>query len=260
MTNQPHSLRLYDASVPLFAVSLLLVLVVTRENQVLFLVLNEFTQRLPDGLWSHWTVFGDALLLLVLTLPWVGRRPELVWTMWLAALLVTLVVHALKPWVSPPRPPAVLDPAVFRVIGDALRSGSFPSGHTAAAFAYAGVVALHLRRAWVTALLLAAAAGVGVSRMAVGAHWPADVLAGAAIGWAGACAAFVLARRWHWGMTPRGQRVLTSLLLIAGGVLLWGYDTGYPAAAAMQRVLALACLVAAVPGVHRVFAPHRAGG
>src|SRR3569832_19288 len=127
--------------------------------------------------------------------------------MWLAALVVKEAVHVQKPWAGEARPPVVLDPAAFHLIGKALRSGSFPSGHTAAAFAIAGVVAMHLRRAWSTALLLVLASGVGLSRMAVGVHWPVDVLAGAAVGWASACGALVLARRWRWGISPRGRRV-----------------------------------------------------
>ena len=236
---------------PAVAAALLVWVLLTQQNQTLFLAFNHFAARFPETLWSRWTVLGDALLLLVLVLPWVGRRPDLVWAMWVAALVVTVVVHVLKPWVSAPRPPAVLDPGTFHVIAKALRSGSFPSGHTAAAFAFAGVVAMHLRRAWVTTLLLVLATGVGFSRIAVGVHWPVDVLAGAAIGWGGAAAALVFARHWRWGISPHGQRVTALLLLIAGVVMLWGYDTGYPDAGLMQRLLALLSLVVAITGLMR---------
>lgn len=70
---------------------------------------------------------------------------------------------------------------------------SFPSDHAAAAFAIAVSVALASRR--LGAAFLAAAAAIAVSRVAVGLHYPSDVLAGAAIG-AGAAVAATLARRW----------------------------------------------------------------
>ena len=60
------------------------------------------------------------------------------------------------------------------------RSSSFPSGHTASAFAFAtaaGTAAPGLRPA-----LLALAGAVGYSRVHTGVHYPADVIAGAAIG------------------------------------------------------------------------------
>src|SRR3569832_436124 len=246
------SLFLRDAAVPAAALALRALVRLTQQNQARFLMINHVAARFPDALWARWTVLGDALLLLVLVLPRVGRRPDHEWTMWLAALVETVSVHVLKPWAGEARPPEVLDPAAYHLIGKALRSGSIPSGHTAAAFAFAGVVAMHLRRAWSTALLLALASGVGLSRMAVGVHWPVDVLAGAAVGWASACGALVLARRWRWGISPRGQRVTALLLLVAGGIMVWGYDTGYPDAALMQRLHTKHTHTVAITGLVRV--------
>src|SRR3569833_1419604 len=164
------SLFLRDAAVPAVALALLALVLLTQQNQALFLMTIHLAAQFPDALGARWTVLGDALLLLVRVLPWVGRRPDLVWTMWLAALVVTVAVRVLKPCAGEARPPVVLDPAGVHLIG------------------------------------------VGRSRMAVGVHWPVDVLAGAAVGWASACGALVLARRWRWGISPRGQRV-TALLL-----------------------------------------------
>lgn len=60
---------------------------------------------------------------------------------------------------------------------------SFPSGHTAKAFALATVVAHRYRRpGWVPVLAYAVAAGVGLSRMTMDKHWSSDVLCGAILG------------------------------------------------------------------------------
>jgi undecaprenyl-diphosphatase len=59
-------------------------------------------------------------------------------------------------------------------------SFSFPSGHTASAFAYASAAGLESRS--LIAPLGALALAIGVSRVYVGAHYPTDVAAGAVIG------------------------------------------------------------------------------
>jgi membrane-associated phospholipid phosphatase len=60
---------------------------------------------------------------------------------------------------------------------------SFPSGHSAAAFSLATVIAMQYRhRAWVPVVAYTVAAGVGLSRMALDLHWASDVAIGAVLG------------------------------------------------------------------------------
>lgn len=57
----------------------------------------------------------------------------------------------------------------------------FPSGHTANAFGFAMCLILAFKNRW-RYLWLLVAAGIGLARIYVGAHFPLDVVAGAAIG------------------------------------------------------------------------------
>lgn len=124
-----------------------------------------------------------------------GREQALRWLGVLAVFAVAYlldgwIVNALKKGLDYPRPPAVLPPEALHVVGEALYRGSFPSGHTVfgttVAAAFWPVAGRGAR--WV---LAGFALWVGLSRIALGVHFPADVLAGAAI----AVAVVWLARR-----------------------------------------------------------------
>jgi len=88
--------------------------------------------------------------------------------------------------------------AIGRPRPEALTMG-FPSGHATAAAAFFGSViylAAPLPRAaryWVRALAIACILLVGIGRVALGAHWPTDALAGMALGISLASAARLLA-------------------------------------------------------------------
>jgi diacylglycerol kinase family enzyme/membrane-associated phospholipid phosphatase len=74
-------------------------------------------------------------------------------------------------------------------------STSFPSGHSASAFAFATGVALE--KPVVGVPLLGAAAAMAYSRVYVGVHYPSDVIAGAVIG-----AGMAVATRRFWPVAP----------------------------------------------------------
>ena len=89
----------------------------------------------------------------------------------------------------------------FAVVQEDFHKASFVSGHTATAFALATMLFLMsrgARRAWVGPLALLWAAGVGVSRVYRGVHWPSDVLAGACAGAMGGALAYLLCAKKGW--------------------------------------------------------------
>ncbi|HWC13830.1 MAG TPA: phosphatase PAP2 family protein [Actinomycetota bacterium] len=76
------------------------------------------------------------------------------------------------------------------------RSSSFPSGHSASAFAFATGAALEAP--FLTVPLAPLAAGVAYSRIYTGVHYPGDVIAGSLLG-----ASVAVASRSFWPLTPR---------------------------------------------------------
>ena len=95
---------------------------------------------------------------------------------------------------------------------------AFPSGHTmfAASWALLGVGLLWPRRRWVTiAALLTWATAVMGSRLALGMHWPQDLLVATLISW-------LLVTLATW-LTQRLEPALgiAAVALLIGGALVW---------------------------------------
>jgi undecaprenyl-diphosphatase len=117
-----------------------------------------------------------VLIGVVLALVW--RRP------WFLVLLVAVDLAAaglslvLRQWIGRARPPLVYPEPPPLV--PTPHTGSFPSGHSATAFACATVIAWASPRLAVPAFVLAAL--VAWSRVYVGVHWPLDVIGGSALG------------------------------------------------------------------------------
>lgn len=243
--------------VPAIAVILALIVLAMGANQSLFLSINWLNQLSGDALWANLTILGDGLVVFVLVLLFAGRRPDVVWALILTGVLASVVAPALKALIGGGRPAAVLPLESFHIIGPVLQSGSFPSGHTMAVFAFAGAVSLMMNRVWLMALLVLVAVATGLSRIVVGAHWPLDVLGGAAIGWLCAVSGIALARRWEWGLRVGAQRVFAVVLVLAALVLLGGYDSRYEQAVWFQRSIAVMCLLLAVPDLVWLFRRKR---
>ncbi len=95
--------------------------------------------------------------------------------------------------------PLVDDVPLVRRLARAPRSTSFPSGHTASAFAFATGAALELGYLGVPLGPLATA--VAYSRIYTGAHYPSDVVAGAVLG-----TSIAFASRSFWPVAPSEAR------------------------------------------------------
>lgn len=251
--DNPARLSPLTWALPAVSLCLLLAIFATDSNKSLFLAINYISHVTGDTLWANLTLLGDALVVFVLILCFAGRRPDIVWALLVTALLTALATHGLKHLLSVPRPPAVLALDAFHIIGPAFKASSFPSGHTATAFAFAGTVCLLLRRPAITVSLICVATLVGISRIVVGVHWPMDVLAGAVLGWLCAAGGIAMAQRLRWGMRDAAQQTFVIMLVVAAGVLLTYYNTGYDAVSWLQRGVALASILMLLPQLPRLF-------
>lgn len=246
--------------IPAFALLSMALLGISSANVPLFLALNRGLSTFGDALWSHFTVLGDTTLALMFILPFIGRRPQLVWQLLLGAIIAGLWSRGMKELFDMPRPPAVLDPGSFHVIGPALRNVSFPSGHTTTAFAAAGLFCLRVARGPLRYFILFVAVMVGLSRIACGVHWPMDVLGGMLIGWVSAMAGIWLGERWEKaGSSVWLQRALGALGVGTGIWLIADYDNSYAGTQALQIALSVISLALSLPSLARLYGIRATG-
>lgn len=221
-------------------------------DRALFGLVNGFPVDSPavwGGLWEAVSVLGLGLCALLLSLLFGAAQPR-----WLAAIAwcfatVGVSLHLVKLAFPVARPASVLPPELLRVFGvPLLGDNSMPSGHAATAFALLTVLLWTgppaCRRAAPALGLLAVAAAVSVSRMAVGAHWPSDVAAGALIGWVGALLGIALADRSGLASRlahPRAAPWL-AVALMACGVAVASTQASSPIASAWQYLLGAAAI------------------
>jgi membrane-associated phospholipid phosphatase len=119
-----------------------------------------------------------------------------------AAALATALAGGLKYTVGRARPYAVGGSFDFRPFSGA---SSFPSGHTAVAFALATAVADQTRDGWSDYVLDGAATLTALSRINDNRHWTSDVLVGGLVGHFSA--RWVTRRMGPLRVTPAGLSV-----------------------------------------------------
>lgn len=174
---------LYSAACWLGAMGLW-ILITTREGS--FHQINTARHALADSLFPYITHLGDGLLILLIALYFLLRKNIRLFAGVAGGYLLSgLVVQVLKNTIPALRPLAFFEARgmqVPQIPGVVLHTQqSFPSGHTASAFALFVFIALiHARRG--SAWLLLPAFMVGYSRIYLSQHFTTDVWAGACIG------------------------------------------------------------------------------
>jgi membrane-associated phospholipid phosphatase len=207
-----------------------------------FLRINAWAASAPPWVWQWLTALGDERVPFALSLLLARRYPQVFWALVVAGLAGTAFTHLGKPLFDALRPPAVLDPGAFNLIGPRIRRISFPSGHSATAGVFFGVLVCYARPTWVRAALTVLAALVGLSRVAVGVHWPVDVAAGLMGGVLAAWLGVRLADRARWGALDPTSHLAFVTLAVLLTVSLTYWDGGYALAAGLLRVVGILCL------------------
>lgn len=141
---------------------------------------------------AFWLVMGLAMVLCVKRHPRIGRWGIVL----LAALAVTAIAVNLtiKPLAARIRP---YDALGLSIMIEKPHDFSFPSGHTAAAFASAVVFIAMNKRTGIYMLVFAVC--MAASRLYLLVHYPTDVIAGAAIGSVLAFAVVKAFKRYYKG-------------------------------------------------------------
>ncbi len=183
INDRQKSAKLFVAVVGAHLLAYLLVWL-TDTNQVLFYSLNHILSFLPDIFWQITTHFGETLSAIAILLLLVRQKPGIMLHFLVSGLICFLLVYGLKQFLDVTRPHLVLAQDSFNFIQTDKTSPARPSGHTAiGAFIAGSLFYLYRDRLGVCFLLVASAFLVGLSRIAIGVHWPLDIFLGGAIGW-----------------------------------------------------------------------------
>jgi membrane-associated phospholipid phosphatase len=206
--------------------------------------------------WSCITVLGMTWPALILLVAMDRRLGQVISLLLPTVLLGSLLAHVPKILIASPRPAATPIRDSLHVIGHAFTGPvSMPSGHALTAAAAATLIAVAWtgrHRRVVSCAAFALAALIGYSRLAVGAHWPSDVLVGFGLG----VLTVVLALRFERPAAALARRIdsragqlSVALLELALAVSFLSARTGYPDGQPMvMAIVALAVLSAAWRG------------
>jgi membrane-associated phospholipid phosphatase len=155
-----------------------------------FIIMNGFHTSLLTVFFQNITFCGDGLFsLIVFTIIMISfkKHRDLGVILLISYLSSGILAQIIKHFVTSPRPSVYFEAHHYAYYIDTFsncRIGfrSFPSGHTASAFAMVTVFTSYLKKRHVWALCLLFAVAIGYSRIYLAHHFLIDVLAGGIIG------------------------------------------------------------------------------
>ncbi|MCJ8313602.1 MAG: phosphatase PAP2 family protein [Pseudomonadales bacterium] len=201
-------------------------------QQDLFIEFNHYLAVLPHSLWLNMTYMGDGLVIFALFSFMLIIRAQAWAAMFASILIASVVTNVGKAYFLMPRPAVVLDNDSFFIVGDVLIGfSSFPSGHSITiSFVFISMLATlfacpeTIKEKIFLLLGLFILVLFCISRVAVGAHWPLDIIAGAGLGWLAALIGVSIARNyttwWQCMLCGKRRFILAGLLMILSIILI----------------------------------------
>ena len=145
---------------------------------------NSFHSVCCDYFFRYYTEVGNGVTIFTIAVIIYFFDKRLAWAIGLSALFAGVTVQLIKHFVFPEvmRPSAVID-NLYLVKGVLMNKlFSFPSGHTATAFAMFSTLVFYFKRKRLKLLFLVFALLVGYSRIYLSQHFLVDVYFGSIIG------------------------------------------------------------------------------
>ncbi len=215
-------------------------------NHDLFTVLNSANAGWADAVMGLISGFGDGLVIALIISCVMLFRLRLGIAALIAFAASGLIAQLLKRVFDMPRPPAVMENV--HLLGAALQSHSFPSGHATSSGVMLLMAFILWKRdqwqAWVGAGLFALAA---YGRVYGGVHFPLDVWVGLGIGMAAMSAAQHWVSswpEWKWERSEWAWKLPVVILMIEAAVLGLGYRIQPSTAIPVTLLMPIAALVA----------------
>jgi membrane-associated phospholipid phosphatase len=184
-------IRRYKAD-PVFWSVLVIILAISGASLVffsdkdIFFRLNTVHTLYLDTFFQNYTLLGDGVFsIAVFLILLLAERTALAMQVIMGYLFSGIISQILKRTIHSPRPHAIISNAEYPYFIDGItHTGmtSFPSGHTTSVFVLATLLALNTRDKRISLIYLITAIITGYSRIYLGQHFLADVVAGALIG------------------------------------------------------------------------------
>ena len=233
-----------------FMMVLLLIIQFLDLNQSLFLKLNHAAQFMPISWWGYLTYMGDGMAVGCILAVVFRKAPRIALMGIIAVLLSGLIVQVLKSYLSIPRPAGILSLDEFYLYGDILKSRAFPSGHSSTAFSLMGTFFYacdNNKQGW---LFFSAALLIAFSRVAIGIHWPADILVGAMIGLAVIYFISIKLKTYTLGFKVE---LSTGILLCVICIGIFFYDPHMPSMQMLQWLLGLGGMTCIISRFYSIY-------